>query len=137
MIRIVAGLNVERKTKKLIEMANDSNKISKGNIVFIDNNERHIYELNHSIRFICTNDFPLDNYREFYGFVCGILSEDHDIEEVYFDGLLKLSHSKIEEIQLLIDKLKIVSDKYNVRFVISISCESNKMPEYLKEYCVA
>lgn len=137
MIKIVASEKGEGKTKQLIEMANESVKKSKGHIVFIDSSNRYMYELNHKIRFISTTDFPLMDYHEFYGFVCGIMSEDHDIDEIYFDGLLKLAHLNVKESQVLLDKLKSISDKYNVRFVISISCETKKLPENLKEYLVA
>ncbi|TCT14960.1 hypothetical protein EDC18_104110 [Natranaerovirga pectinivora] len=137
MISIVAGDTGEGKTRQLISMANKSVKTSKGNIVFIDKCKKYSYEINHKVRLINTGEFPLMNANEFYGFVCGILSEDHDIHEIYFDELLKLAKIDIDSVSSLIDKLKKVSDRYNVHFIISISCELKSLPEYLKEYLVA
>lgn len=137
MISIVAGNKGEGKTKKLIEMANESLNNVNGNIVYIDNNNKHMFNLNHNIRFISTTDFPLQDYKEFYGFICGIISEDHDINEIYFDGLLELAHLGIDKLQELINKLKSISDKYNIQFIISISCELKTLPDYLKSFLVA
>ena len=137
MIRIVAGVTGEGKTKRLIDMANTAVKQTKGHIVFIDNSKRYMYDLNHDIRFISTKEFPLYGCQEFYGFVCGIMSEDHDIEEIYFDGLLKLANVDLDQMQDIITKLRIVSDQYNVRFVISVTCTTKTLPDELKEYLVA
>jgi hemerythrin superfamily protein len=137
MIQVLIGNKGEGKTKQLIDRANESVKGSKGHIVFIDDSNRHIYELNHKIRFINTTDFPMKNENEFYGFVCGIMSEDHDIEEIYLDGLLKLAQTDIHTAQNLIQKLTKLSERYNVKFIISITCETKTIPDDLKVYFVA
>ncbi|PKM55272.1 MAG: twitching motility protein PilT, partial [Firmicutes bacterium HGW-Firmicutes-3] len=89
MIRLVAGDTGEGKTKALIDMANNALKTTKGHIVYIDLDSSHIYDLRHEIRYINISDYPIADYKEFFGFMCGILSEDSDITEVYADGLLR------------------------------------------------
>ena len=86
MIQILAGEKGEGKTKRLIEMANDAGKSSKGHVVFIDDDNRHMYDLHYNIRFVKTN-FVMNDQKIFFGFICGILSQDNDIEQIYIDGL--------------------------------------------------
>ncbi len=137
MIRLVAGDTGEGKTKNLIKMANEALKTTKGHIVYIDLDSSHMYDLRHEIRYINISDFPIDTWHEFYGFMCGILSEDNDISEIYVDGLLKQAHvDTITDSDALITKLKAVSDKFNVRFVFSVNCDELRLPEFLKNYLV-
>jgi hypothetical protein len=137
MIKIIAGEKGEGKTKQLINMANEAAKTSSGHVVFVDDDKRHIYDLNHSIRFIKATDFPIEDDKEFFGFLCGILSEDHDIDQLYIDGLLKVSHLSLQGAAVFLEKLKNVSEKYNTRFIISINCKDRDVPENLKPFLVA
>ncbi len=135
MIKLVAADRGEGKTKKLIELANEQVKHTKGHIVFIDQNKSHMYALKHEIRYINISDYPIDVSTEFFGFICGILSRDSDIDLIYVDGLLKQAHiDSIVNSQSLIDKLKRITDKFNVRFIFSANCEIQDLPDSLHQY---
>lgn len=137
MIRLVTGSTGEGKTKELINMANTTLKTTSGHIVYVDLDSSHMYDLRHEIRYINISDYPIDNDYEFFGFICGILSEDNDISEIYADGLLRQAHiEQISATESLINKLKMVSDKFNVRFICSITCNDCDLPEFLKAYVV-
>jgi hypothetical protein len=137
MIRLVAADAGEGKTKSLIKMANDSAKITKGHIVYLDGDSSHMYDLDHVIRYTNISEYPLTEDSEFFGFMCGVLSEDSDIDEIYADGLLKLAHlEEIANATDLVDKLKALSDKFQVRFVFSVCCDVNALPENMKAYVV-
>ncbi len=137
MIRLIAGDTGVGKTKDLIKMANDSLKSVKGHIVYLDADNSHMYDLKHQIRYINVTHYNLTDYREFFGFMCGILSRDNDIDEIYVDGLLRMAHIELDTMDILIKKLRKVSDKLNVRFVISVSCNTTGLPDELKQYLVA
>jgi len=137
MIQIIAGEQGEGKSKLLINMANQSIKTSKGNVVYLDHDRGHMFNLHHKIRFIEVNDFPISDYKQFFGFICGIISQDHDIENIYIDGLLKLTNLSLEEIHPFLDELKRISKKYNVHFVIGISCKVKEIPDPLKTFLIA
>lgn len=130
MIQFLAGEKGQGKTKKLISMANDAVKTTDGHIVYIDDDKRHIYDLNYEIRFVETANFPLSNYREFIGFVCGILSQNSDIKEIYVDGLTNIV-KKIdnEDLVKLVNKLKSLSSECTVDFIISMNCNIEDLPE--------
>lgn len=138
MIRLVVGEAGVGKTKSLIKMANESIQITDGNIVFLDADISRMFHLKQKIRYTNISDYPISNYKEFYGFICGILSQDNDISEIYADGLLKLAKvSDINHVNELIEKLKVLSEKYSVQFIFSVNCETEQLPEFMKEYVVA
>lgn len=135
MIHVITGDTGEGKTLKLIQAANETLEASNGNIVYIDGDNSHMYDLRHEIRYINISEFPIDDYHEFFGFMCGILSEDHDISFIYVDGLLKMAHlCEISNSDELINKLKALTDKFGVRLVASINCDESALPDFLKEF---
>ncbi|MDR1559032.1 MAG: twitching motility protein PilT [Clostridiales bacterium] len=138
MVQFIAGGKGEGKTKKLIDLANIGVKSTDGHLVFIDDDRRHIYDLNHDIRFVETNGYPLSNYREFIGFVCGILSQDSDIECIYVDGLTNIIKAIDNEGLLkLIARLQTLSAREDVDFVISMNCRADDLPDEVKKLLVA
>jgi len=137
MIRLLAGGKGEGKTKKLIDMANASVKTTEGHIVFIDDDRRHMFDLQYDIRFVETADYPLSNYREFVGFVCGILSQDNDIVEIFVDGLTNIIKNFDNEALLKLRvKLDRLSETHGVQFVISLNCNPEELPEEIKPLMV-
>ena len=130
MIQFIAGQKGEGKTKRLIQMANDAVKTTDGHVVFIDDDKRHIYDLHYDIRFVETGEFPLSNYREFIGFICGILSQNNDITEIFVDGLKNIVKTvENEDLVKLIKKLEAISANNSVDFIISINCDPANSPE--------
>ena len=133
MIKLIAGGKGEGKTKKLIDMANAAVKATDGHIVFIDDDKRHIYDLHYDIRFVETADFPLSNYREFVGFVCGILSQDSDIKEIFVDGITNVIKTVDNDGLLKLKaKLDSLSKSYGLDFVMSLNCDPQTLPEEIK-----
>ena len=82
MIEIICGDKGKGKTKELLDKVNSSIKGNEGSIVFLDKSQKHMYELNNQVRLINVMDYPIDNCDEFLGFICGIISQDHDLEEM-------------------------------------------------------
>ena len=133
MIEIIAGEKGEGKTKELLAKVNHSVAAASGNIVYLDKSQKHMYELNNKVRLINVKDYPIDNCDEFLGFLCGIVSQDHDLEEMYLDSFLTIAFAETDdEIQHAIEKLDIISEKYNVKFILSVSRDESKLPECAK-----
>ena len=133
MIEIIAGEKGKGKTKELLAKVNHSVAAASGNIVYLDKSQKHMYELNNKVRLINVMDYPIDNCDEFLGFLCGIVSQDHDLEEMYLDSFLTIAFTETDdEIQHAIEKLDIISEKYNVKFILSVSRDESKFPECAK-----
>lgn len=128
MIQIIAGQKGKGKTKYLIEKANEAAKNTKGSIVYLDKNQKHMYELSNRIRLINVLEYPIQNSNDFLGFVCGILSKDHDIDTIFLDSFLKLANLEQEELTPTLNKLETISQEFNVNFVLSISKDEEEMP---------
>ncbi len=133
MIEIIAGEKGKGKTKELLAKVNHSVIAASGNIVYLDKSQKHMYELNNKVRLINVMDYPIDNCDEFLGFLCGIVSQDHDLEEMYLDSFLTIAFAETDdEIQHAIEKLDIISEKYNVKFILSVSRDESRLPECAK-----
>lgn len=129
MVEIICGEKGKGKTKHLLEKANASIKTAQGNVVYLDKSQKHMYELSNKVRLINVTDFPLTNCDEFLGFICGIVSQDHDLQEMYLDSFLTIAALNDDNLQHAIEKLDIISEKYNVKFIVSISKNEKDLPE--------
>ena len=133
MVQIIAGRKGKGKTKHLLDKVNAEVKEVHGNIVYLDKSSKHMYELNNKVRLIDTSEFGLSSSDGFIGFICGIISQDHDLEEMYLDSFLTIAFAETDdEIQHAIEKLDIISEKYNVKFILSVSRDESKLPECAK-----
>ncbi len=133
MIEIISGEKGKGKTKELLNRVNASVASASGNIVYLDKSQKHMYELNNKVRLINVADYPLVNCDEFLGFLSGIISQDSDLEEMYLDSFLTIASIETdEEISMAIQKLDIISEKFNVKFVLSISRDEALLPECAK-----
>ena len=132
MIQIIAGNKGKGKTKHLLDKVNSEIKSAHGNIVYLDKSSKHMYELNNKVRLIDTSDFALDNKDAFIGFICGIISRDHDLEQMYLDSFLKIAKLEDMDISETIDKLDAIGAKYGVSFVLSVSLDEHELPENAK-----
>ena len=133
MIQIIAGAKGKGKTKILLDKVNSSIKEASGTIVYLDKNTKHMYELNNKIRLINVADYCIDSSQEFTGFICGLVSQDHDLEKIYLDSFLNISCLEGDDITAVLDKLDLISAKFSVDFVISISMNSDEIPEKYKD----
>jgi hypothetical protein len=133
MIRILAGEKGEGKTKKLLNLANETGKNSQGHVVFLDDDNRHMYDLHYNIRFVKTE--AMDDYKALFGFICGILSQDSDIEHIYIDGLHNIvKNLSNDDLLKFISKLETASRENEVDFTFIVSAKIESLPEDLKKY---
>ena len=131
MIEIICGEKGKGKTKVLLDKVNSS--VAAGNVVYLDKSQKHMYELNNKVRLINVIDYPVTNCDEFLGFICGIVSQDHDLEEMYLDSFLTIASIDSDaDIVKSMEKLDIISEKYKVRFILSVSKNKADLPECAK-----
>ena len=135
MVQLIVGKKGKGKTKYLLEKVNSEIKEASGNFVYLDKSSKHMYELNNKIRLIDVSAFPLTNSDEFVGFVCGIISQDHDLEKMFLDSFMKLSHleDSPEQTFSCIQQLKDISEKFQVEIIISISMDKEELSSELQD----
>ena len=128
MVKLLIGHKGSGKTGQMIQLANDSVETSNGSIIFINKNQRLMYELKHSIRVICMEDYEhITNIDEYIGFVYGIISSDHDIEVIFIDSILKHADVSLGDLPEFIDRLKAISEIYGLDFMVSVSADKEEM----------
>ena len=134
MVNFVAGGTGEGKTKTLIRMANECAKKTDGHLVYIDDDNRHIFDLDINVRFVETGHWLLTNIGELVGYLLGILSQDNDIKNIFIDGLTKIVREVDNDgLQLLFSRLKAISEQNAVDFVISMNISREALPEGIRE----
>ena len=132
MVQLIVGGKGKGKTKCLLDKVNEEVKNILGNVVFLDKNEKQMYELNNRIRLINVTEFGIETTESFIGFVAGIISQDHDLQQIYIDSFLKVSFLEDQDISEAIARLEKLSEKYSVDMFLSVSTDKQDLPEHLK-----
>ena len=132
MIQLIVGRKGKGKTKHLLDKVNTEVKDIAGNVVYLDKSTKHMFELNNKIRLINVSDYMITNSDEFIGFICGIISQDHDLQQMYFDSFLKIACLEDMDIEPTVKKLQTISEKFNIQLVLSVSLDEHELPESLK-----
>ncbi len=133
MVQLIVGKKGKGKTKHLLDKVNTEVQNVSGNIVYLDKSTKHMYELNNKIRLIDVSSYLITSSDEFVGFISGIISQDHDLEQMYFDSFLKIACIEGENIEPIITKLEKISEAFNVNFVLSISVDEDEVPASMKD----
>lgn len=134
MIQLIVGSRGKGKTKKLLEKAAEVVRNANGNVVYIDRSAQHMYELSNKIRLINISKFPVNSEEAYLGFLCGVISQDHDLEYLFLDGFLTVANLVGRDISDIMGKIKYLSDSYGVNFVISVSINEDDLPENCRQY---
>ena len=133
MVELIVGKKGKGKTKVLLDKVNGAVKDASGSIVYLDKSTKHMYELNNKVRLIDVSGFPIKNADEFVGFICGILSQDHDLEQIYLDSFLKVAKLEGKDVTSTLEQLESIGTQFNVTFIISMSLDKEELPEVFHE----
>ena len=128
MVELIVGKKGKGKTKVLLDKVNGAVKDANGSIVYLDKSTKHMYELNNKVRLIDVSGFPVKNADEFVGFICGILSQDHDLEQIYLDSFLTTAKLEGKDVTETLDQLSAIGDEFKVSFIISMSLDKEEVP---------
>ena len=132
MVQLIVGNKGKGKTKQLLDKVNSEVKNITGNIVYLDKSTKHMYELNNKVRLIDVSQFMIESASEFTGFVSGIISQDHDLQQMYFDSFLKIACLEGKDISQTVTKLEKIGEAFGVDFIVSISLDEDELPADMK-----
>ena len=141
MIQIILGDKGSGKTKRLIDLVNESLKNEHGDIVFIDDDKRYMYDLRHEIRFVDASEYPVGHKStttEMLGFICGMLSVNFDISLIAMDAFMKLVRTPLDapEMEAFFQALEGLSQAHHCKFLISVSANADAVPEFVKKFAI-
>lgn len=136
MIQVIHGLKGSGKTKRIIDLANESIKQQKGDVVFVDDDNRYMFDLRHEVRFVNAGEYNMVGPEMLYGFLCGMLAQNFDVTLVFIDAFLKLAHARPEDTEWFFKSLESLSAKRNINFVLSVSVADEDAPDFIRKYFI-
>ena len=135
MIQLFFNQRGAGKSKNLVKLANEEIEKSKGSIIFIDNDNKRMLQLNKKVRPIPMDNYCVKSYDQFYGFLQGIISRDYDVESIYIDSIANiLDDIKLEDLENYLKKIELMSRELNVNVFVTIHGDVRVMPENIKKY---
>ncbi len=136
MVELLIGKKGTGKTKTLIDNVNSAVAVAKGDIVFISNDtSRNMYDIKSKVRMVDTKAFDIESYGELLTFICGIVSGNFDITNVFVDGIFKIiGTNDLAGFEEFLERLERMSTEFNISFQISVSIDTAVAPEYIKKY---
>ncbi|MDR2519816.1 MAG: hypothetical protein LBC69_01995 [Eubacteriaceae bacterium] len=124
MVNLFCGQNGSGKTQKLISHANAELERTEGLIVFIDKSDKRRLLVSNRIKFVNAKEYGLDSTEAFYGFICGVISGNYDINRIYIDNLKDIVKASTEgECNDFVGRINELSEKYQVEFFITLTTE--------------
>ena len=136
MIKIIFGKKGSGKTKRILDMANESVKEAKGNVLFIDDDRKYTLSLKPQVRFIDASEYNVKGQEPLYGFIAGILAGNYDISVIYIDAFLKLLKAEASETSAFFAKLEKLAAHAQCDVVISLSEDAENAPEEIRKYAI-
>mgnify|MGYP004616039101 FL=1 len=136
MIQVIHGKKGSGKTKRILEMANAAIQEHRGDVIFLDDDNRYMFDLRHEVRFVNAGEYGSDSPEMFFGFLCGMLAQNFDISVIFVDAFLKLVKTDIENTENFFQRLAELSEKHNVKFVLSVTVDDAVAPEFIKKYFI-
>ena len=134
MIKVFYGRKGSGKTKHMLENANNLVVNAKGNVVYIDDSNEQMMKLAREIRFVNVKDYPVEGAKAFLGFICGVASQNYDIETIFIDGLNYIVGEAAGNLEEFFEGLKAITKDNCLDFYISINGDEANIPDFLKEY---
>ena len=136
MVRLIMGVKGSGKTKQLIELINNAAKDEPGNVVCIEANRTMTYDIHYHIRLIDAQEYNLDSYELFRGFISGLYAGNYDITHVFIDSLTKIVSSDASDhaVEEFLDWLNSFSEKNNIKFTVTISADTSLATEGMQKY---
>ena len=134
MVELLIGKKGTGKTKALIDSVNNAATVAKGNVVFVsDDTRRSMHDIKSKVRMADTKDLALKSYSEFLGFLCGIISRDYDITNIFIAGIFKIvGTDNLDGFEDFLSRLDAIGKSLNISFVISVSIDADTAPDYIK-----
>lgn len=133
MIKLITGKKGTGKTKILIDMINDVVKSTNGSLVCIEKGETIRRSISYKVRWCDVEQFAVEGYDAFYGFLAGMLAGNYDIKEIFVDGIFKIGGRDYCEFGKILDKIdKLTGEEATVIFTVSADVE--ELPESVTKF---
>ena len=132
MINLIPGKKGTGKTKVLVDAIESSVKNATGDVVCIERGMKLTYDLPHKVRLVDAEEYGINSYDAFYGFVAGVLAGNYDIQEIFVDGILRIGGRDYEAFGNMIEKVAMLSK--DIKIVFTVSADPEELPAKVKAF---
>ena len=130
MINLIIGSRGSGKTKHLIELVNETAKTSKGNVVCIEKGNTLTFDVTSAVKLCDVDEYGVNGYDAYYGFLCGICAGNYDITDVFCDATYKIVGEKdFDLIADFLERVSALAEEANVKFTFTLSCDERDIPD--------
>ncbi len=134
MVKIICGPKGSGKTKRIIDAANEAVSVAKGNLIFITDTKRYMYDLRREVRFIDSSDFSIAGEDALCGFIKGVIAGGYDNEYVYVDGIARIAGKAIKDMAQFFYMMEKVAQMRDLKLYITCSCAEEELPDFARKY---
>ena len=128
MINLIPGKKGTGKTKILVDSIKKAAENATGNVVCIERGMQLTYDLPHNVRLADAEEYGINSFDSFYGFVAGLMAGNYDIQEVFVDGILKIGGRDYDALE----KVAVLTKDVNVTF--TVSADVDELPAKVKAF---
>ena len=132
MIKLICGEKGAGKTKKILDMANDTAQTSKGSVVFLDKDDSHKLGLSYKVRLNDMSEWRVSSDNELVAFIKGMLATNYDITDIFVDSSLKICCGDVDAFAAILPQLEAITADVNLVMTVSIAVET--CPDTIKAY---
>lgn len=132
MIKLLYGVKGSGKTGRIIELANQTAESCAGESVFLTDSEKCVHRLNYTVRLINVTEYEVSTVLGLSGFIRGIIAGNHDVSDIFIDGIHRMTNTNVSELGELFESLSRYADKYNLNIVCTVS--TGVLPEFMSGY---
>ena len=133
-MRLLADVKGTGKTKALVEEVNRVCEQSNGEVVFVEKGKGLTFDVNYRVRLVNTDEYGIIGGKALYGFICGILSANYDITELFIDGAYKLCDHNVEELEEFLLKINAVTSRNNIDCTVTASIDPSKLSDATRAF---
>ena len=132
MIKLIVGLKGTGKTKTLIAETNAAMAADHGCVVCVEKGRKLIYDISHKVRLISSEEYDINTYDRFFGFLCGLMSANYDITHIFVDSITKICGDDLAQLEAFLEEVDQVIR--NIESTITLSKDASELSDGLKKY---
>lgn len=135
MVTLIIGKKGSGKTKKLIDMTNETVEHTSGNVVVVEKGAKLTYDISHKARLVDSDQYEISGYDMLFGFLSGICAGNYDVSDILVDSTFKICPEAIEGLESFIIKINKLARESETKFTFLISAAESDLPKGLSAVC--
>ena len=135
MVKVIIGPRGSGKTGRLIEALNQYAGDEAANVVLIQRGRRLDRMVNHRVRLVDIDEYPVASFAELTSFLAGISAMDYDLTDIYLDSLFKVANSSdLDEAIAFLAEMETFTQTQEIDLHVVISMDDKDVPDALRAY---